>query len=145
MPALAQMPVEPESTPAARPEGITLPTAAPDFTSLDITGLDARAFVSVASRADAERLLLVDRETGRDNAEWRAFFVEALVGFLVWQHEPWGTIAETDLDWLLGLVSDAPTPSTPALLFALVREVNEAPERLISLAMKLPKNRIERR
>ncbi|MCA1952794.1 MAG: hypothetical protein LDL25_01830 [Hyphomicrobiales bacterium] len=104
--------------------------------------IDLRAFLSVSNREEAEQLLMLDRLNTTTDTTWTAFFVELMVGFLVWQHEPWGVIAEADLDWLLGHVADAPTPSTPALLFALVREVNNAPERLLRLAMKLPRNRL---
>ncbi len=135
MVALARIPAEPGSTLHKQAEGFA--SAPPAATS----EIDIRAFVSVGSRAEAEKLVLMDRLGSGGDPEWTAFFVETMVGFLVWQSEPWGVLAETDLDWLLGVVADAPTPSTPALLFALVREVNEAPERLISLAMKLPKDR----
>lgn len=97
---------------------------------------------SVQSRGEAEYLLALDHSNGHSNPEWTAFLVESLVGYLVWQNLPWGQVTEDDADWLIGLVADAPSPSVPALVFALVREVNEAPERLIALALRFGENRM---
>lgn len=105
--------------------------------------LDHRAFSSIATREEAEYLLMLDHTKGSEGSEWTAFFVESMVGFLVWQTQPWGMVSESDIDWMLGLVADAPSPSVPALLFALVREMNDAPERLVALAMKHPKGRVQ--
>lgn len=104
--------------------------------------LDRRAFVVIQNRAEAEYLLMLDRSNGAEDGEWTAFFVESLVEFLVWQNHPCGKIAESDLDWFIGLVADAPSPSVPALLFSLVRELNDAPERLIALALRHSENRL---
>ncbi len=98
--------------------------------------LDPRAYVAVGSREEAEYLLMLDHSGAESGPEWRAFLIEALVGFLVWQRQPFGELSETDLDWFLGLVADAPSPALPALLFALSRELNDAPERLLALALK---------
>lgn len=103
---------------------------------------DTRAFAILASREEAEAMFVEDySRVGRDPV-WTAYFVEALVEFLVWQNAPAGSFAEADLDWLAGLVGDAPSPSVPSLLFALVRELNDAPERLIALAMRFARNRL---
>ncbi len=104
--------------------------------------LDSRAFVVVQNREEAEYLLMLDHANGAENNEWTAFFVESLVEFLVWQNAPCGKLSESDLDWFVGMVADAPSPSIAALLFALVRELNEAPERLIALALKHSRNRL---
>lgn len=98
--------------------------------------LDPRVYVAVSSRDEAEYLLMLDHSGAESGPEWRAFLIEALVGFLVWQSQPFGEVSEADLDWFLGLVADAPSPSLPALLFALARELNDAPERLMALALK---------
>lgn len=103
--------------------------------------LDRRAFCAVSTREEAEFLLTLDHSGERHGPEWRAFLVEALVGFLVWQNRPFGDISEPDLDWFFGLVADAPSPSLPALLFALARETNDAPERLLALALRHPQDR----
>lgn len=104
--------------------------------------LDARAFIVIQSREEAEYLVMLDHSQGRDDTEWNAFFVESMVEFLVWQNAPCGRLSTSDLDWLMGLAADAPSPSMPALLFALVRELNDVPERLTALAMRHAKNRL---
>ena len=98
--------------------------------------LDPRSYVAVGSREEAEYLLMLVHSGAQTGPEWRAFLIEALVGFLVWQRQPFGEVSETDLDWFLGLVADAPSPALPALLFALARELNDTPERLMVLALK---------
>lgn len=104
--------------------------------------LDHRAFTTLSTREEAEYLFLLDHSRSAGDAEWSAFFVESMVEFLIWQREPWGVIREDDLDWLMGLCADAPSPSVPALLFAIVRELNASPERLTALALKHAKGRL---
>jgi hypothetical protein len=104
--------------------------------------LDPRAFTTLSTREEAEYLFLLDHSRSGPDSEWRAFFVESMVEFLIWQRKPWGVIREDDLDWLMGLCADAPSHSVPALLFALVRELNDSPERLTALALKHPKGRV---
>ena len=104
--------------------------------------LDRRAFSTLSTREEAEYLFVLDHSRGAADTEWTAFFVESMVEFLIWQREPWGLIREDDLDWLLGLTADAPSPSLAALLFALVRELNASPERLTALALKHAKGRV---
>lgn len=110
--------------------------------SLDERRLDHRAYSTLSTREEAEYFFVLDHSRGGKDAEWTAFFVEAMVEFLIWQREPWGVIREDDLDWLMGLCADAPSPSVPALLFAIVRELNASPERLTALAMKHGRGRI---
>lgn len=105
--------------------------------------LDPRSFVVVQSREEAEYLMVLDHSNGVDDSAWTAFFVESLVEFLVWQNHPCGKVSESDLDWFIGMVADAASPSVPALLFALVRELNDVPERLMALAMQFSKNRLK--
>jgi len=95
----------------------------------------------IPDRAEAETLFTLDHSRGVRDPEWKAFFVESLVEFLVWQSHPYGRLSESDLNWLMGLVADSPSPSTPALLFALVRELNDVPERLVALALMHSDNR----
>ena len=106
--------------------------------------LDTRAFAILASREEAEAMFIEDRLREGADPEWTAYFVECLVEFLIWQNAPAGRLSQSDLDWLVGLIGDAPSPSVPALLVALVRELNEAPERLVALAMRFSRNRFVR-
>ena len=105
--------------------------------------LDPRSFVVVQSREEAEYLMVLDHSNGVNDSAWTALFVESLVEFLVWQNHPCGKVSESDLDWFVGMVADTASPSIPALLFALVRELNDVPERLMALAMQFSKNRLQ--
>ena len=133
MAALARMPVNPVLEQA----GLL------DMPAPIAERLDPRSFVVVQSREEAEYLMVLDHSNGVDDSVWTAFFVESLVEFLVWQNHPCGKVSESDLDWFVGMVADAASPSVPALLFALVRELNDVPERLMALAMQYSKNRLK--
>jgi hypothetical protein len=98
-------------------------------------------FHMLENRRQAESLFVADHARKDHNGEWTAYFVETMVEYLLWQNRPGGTLCEEDLSWLIGQVADAPSPSTPALLFALVREMNNPPERLMALALKHAANR----
>ena len=109
--------------------------------ALPAMSFDPRSFAAISTREEAEYLLMLDHSGQRQGGEWGAYLIEAIVGFVVWQNRPAGEITESDLDWFLGLVADAPSPNLPALLYALAREVNETPERLIALALRYPHGR----
>lgn len=132
MVALAHLPVDPALKQAGAVEALMSNALA----------LDSRAFTIIASREEAEYLVMLDHTNGIQDNEWTAYFVESMVEFLVWGTQPWGSLAETDLDWLMGIAADSVSPSMPALLFALVREMNDAPERLIALALRYPQRRM---
>jgi hypothetical protein len=128
---------------ALTPAGLSLiEQGSLDELATGATEFDPRAFTILSSREEAEYLVMLDHMEGQRDAEWTAFFVEAMVDFLVWRNRPSGVLAERELDWLILVVADAPSPSVPALLFALVRELNEVPERLMTLALKHAKGRL---
>lgn len=104
--------------------------------------LDHRAFLILESRMQADALIQQDHLKGNDDPAWTSFFIEALVEFLVWQNAPAGRIGESDLAWLVDRMSNEPSPSMGALLFALVRELNDVPEQLTALALKHSRNRL---
>ncbi|WP_284177131.1 hypothetical protein [Rhabdaerophilum sp. SD176] len=104
--------------------------------------LDARAFLILESRAQAEDMIREDMLQGHADTEWTAYFVEAMVEYLVWQKAPAGRIGAEDLAWLVDHLAGEPSPSMPALLFALVRELNDVPEALTALALKHSRNRL---
>lgn len=103
--------------------------------------LDARAFGVLASHEEAQGMIRKDRLAAANDPEWTAFFVESMVEFLVWSRSPAGKIAPEDVEWLAAEIAQGTLPSMPALLFALVRELNEVPERLTALAMRHARNR----
>ncbi len=104
--------------------------------------LDHRAFLILESRMQAEALIQQDQLKGHDDPAWTAYFVEAMVEFLVWQNAPAGRITQGDLAWLVERMANDASPSMGALLFALVRELNEVPEALTALALKHSRNRL---
>lgn len=103
--------------------------------------LDARAFGVLATYEQAQAMIRQDRLADAQDAEWSAFFIESMVEFLVWSRSPAGTISTDDLDWLAAELAQGVSPTLPALLFALVRELNEVPERLTAMALRFSRNR----
>ncbi len=103
--------------------------------------VDARAFRVLASHEQASAMIDQDYLGGDGDSEWTAFFVESMVEFLVWSHAPAGRFTEADIDWLEAQIAKGVSPSLPALLFALVRELNAVPERLTALALCYSGNR----
>ncbi|MCZ8183163.1 MAG: hypothetical protein O9322_09350 [Beijerinckiaceae bacterium] len=104
--------------------------------------LDARAFLILENRSQAEDMIREDMLKGQDDPVWTAYFVEAMVEYLVWQNAPAGRIGAEDLAWLVDHLAGEPSPSMPALLFALVRELTDVPEALTALALKHSRNRL---
>lgn len=102
---------------------------------------DARAFQVLATREQASAMIEQDHIGGAGDSEWTALFVESMVEFLVWSSAPAGRLTASDIDWLEAHIAMGVSPSMPALLFALVRELNEVPERLTALALKHAGNR----
>lgn len=94
-------------------------------------------FDIIHSREEAEGLIHKDHAQTVQNHEWTCCFVESMVQYLLWQKTPSGKISDMDMAWLLGRVLDQPSPSMPALLLALLREMNAPPMHLISLAMRV--------
>jgi len=104
----------------------------------DITEFRRYIFeTGIASREEAEILMALDRRMTSDVPGWRAFFIEAITDFVVWQSRPTGRISVTDLDWLLGCLTDKPSINAVALLFEILRESHEAPQHLSETVMRL--------
>lgn len=103
--------------------------------------LDPRAFRVLASRAQAQAMVDHDRNAQTADGEWSAFFIESMVEYLVWTNAPAGRLAGDDLDWLESEAERGASANMAGLLFALVRELNEVPERLMVLALRHSDNR----
>lgn len=125
----------------------------PVYPALDNSGLfdsrtsideqfDPRAFLILESREQADAMIRDDHMRGDADPEWTAYFVEAMVEYLVWQRAPAGRISTEDLAWLVGHMASMPSPSMGPLLFALVRELSVVPEQLTGLALKHSRNRL---
>jgi hypothetical protein len=91
----------------------------------------------LTDRTEAEVLLMLDRGHATQMAGWSAFFIEALSDFVLWQSRPTGRVTESDLDWLLGCISDRPSANAAALLAAIARDAHEPPARLMGLMQRL--------
>ena len=103
--------------------------------------LSAGGGLSVAEAGDLVRL---ERHVKRMSPAWLAFFVEALVGFFIWERRPTGRLSEADIEWLsfrLGLASTGPTPATRALLTILNEECAEPPRMLIRYLIEVSRVR----
>lgn len=112
-----------------------------DLLGMTTQPVDARAFQVLASHEQAQTMVDQDYLSGANDPEWTAFFVECMVEFLVWSHAPAGKLMASDIAWLEAQIERGISPSMSALLFALVRELNEVPERLTMLALKHSGNR----
>lgn len=112
-----------------------------EFLSEHQAPLDPRAFRVLASRAQAQAMIDHDRGAQTADGEWSAFFIECMVEYLVWTHPQAGRLAADDLDWLESEAERGASANMGGLLFALVRELNEVPERLMVLALRHTGNR----
>ena len=54
----------------------------------------------IASRADAELLISLDRNVSRSNSEWERWLVAMVVDFVVWTERPTGVVHEDTAFWL---------------------------------------------
>jgi hypothetical protein len=87
---------------------------------------------ALLSRAEAEFLFIMDR-TGQIGEQG---FVESAVRAVRDHLVREGDLSETDVDWLVGMVGDRPTCFGRAVVFAVVKACNSAPQRLTEVAMR---------
>ncbi len=85
----------------------------------------------VTCRAEAEILIRLDREVPRADRTWNAWFVAALVDFVVWSERPTAVVNEEAAAWLSAAL-DEPTPCRNArrLIAAIVAEAERVHESL---------------
>jgi hypothetical protein len=85
----------------------------------------------VACREQAEVLIRLDREVARADRTWNAWFVAAMVDFVVWSERPTAVVNEDAATWLSEAL-DSPTPTRNAgrLVRAIVAEAARVHERL---------------
>lgn len=81
----------------------------------------------VIERADAEALFAVERRCIPACAEWRDFFIEAIVDHLLWQCRPSGVLSEEQATWLIAQADRARTLSAFAILVAILDEAERTP------------------
>jgi hypothetical protein len=88
------------------------------------------------SRAEAEYLFLMDRTGQIGEQGFIESAVRAIRDHLVFKTEPQGQISEMDTDWLIGMTGDRPTAFGRAVVFSVVRACDNAPARLVEIAMR---------
>jgi hypothetical protein len=90
----------------------------------------------IASREEAEFLFAMDRSGHVGGPEWFQLAVRAVADFVVQGTSPRGSVTEADADWLLGLAGDQPTAFGRAVIFAVVRDARDLPQRLSQMATR---------
>jgi hypothetical protein len=76
----------------------------------------------IASRADLELLIGLDREIGRIDSAWERWLATMAVDFVVWVERPTGVVSEETAEWLAStLRADGDCPTKTGRLIA--REV----------------------
>ena len=79
----------------------------------------------VASRADADLLIELDRQVESVHFSWPAFFISALTEFAVWNSGQPGYIDQDKSTWLLAaLASEGATNRAQRALAAIAKEAN---------------------
>jgi hypothetical protein len=77
----------------------------------------------LASRADADLLIALDREVDSVHFSWPAFFISVLTEFAVWRSGRAGYMDQDKSKWLLAaLDADGATDRTRRALAAIARE-----------------------
>ena len=82
------------------------------------------------TRAAAEALFELDRDHRPAGEEWRAFFVETITDYVVWQVRPTGTVTSEMADWLLTQADSCRTLNAFALLVNVLIEAHRVPASL---------------
>jgi hypothetical protein len=82
----------------------------------------------IATRAEAEALVCLDRRIGRADPAWTALLVATIVDYVVWTERPTGRIPEATAQWLATILTgpNAPLPATARLILREIAEEAEA-------------------
>ena len=76
---------------------------------------------------EAAALFSIERNVRPDCPEWREFFVDVIVDFLLWQQRPSGVLNEAQAEWLVGQADAARTLTAFATLVAALEEAHRTP------------------
>ena len=76
---------------------------------------------------EAEALFSIERNVRPDCPEWREFFVDLIVDFLLWQQRPSGVLNEAQAEWLVGQADSARTLTAFATLVTALEEAHRTP------------------
>ena len=100
----------------------------------------------IGSRADAELLIELDRETARTDRAWERWLVATIVDFVVWAERPTGVVDENTANWLAAALNGPETTPPTKTARLIAREIAEAAqgfenEALATLAAALTKRK----
>jgi len=92
----------------------------------------------LASRADADALIGIDRAAPEAHGAWEDFLVEALVDFVVWTSRPTGYVDADTTDWLVASLADEDRTIGAAqrIVFEIIREAEHVEEGLLVFALR---------
>ncbi len=76
---------------------------------------------------EADALFSIERSVRPDCPEWRDFFIDVIVDFLLWQQRPSGVLNEAQAEWLMGQADRARTLTAFATLVAALEEAHRTP------------------
>ncbi len=76
---------------------------------------------------EAEALFSIERGLRPDCPEWRDFFVDTVVDFLLWQQRPSGVLNEAQAEWLVSQADSTRTLTAFATLVAALEEAHRTP------------------
>lgn len=79
------------------------------------------------SQDEADALLSIERTVRPDCPEWRDFFIDAIVDFLIWQQRPSGVLNEFQAEWLVSQADATRTFTAFATLVATLEEAHRTP------------------
>ena len=76
---------------------------------------------------EADALFSIERAVRPDCPEWRDFFIDVIVDFLLWQQRPSGILNEAQAEWLMGQADRTRTLTDFATLVAALEEAHRTP------------------
>jgi hypothetical protein len=79
------------------------------------------------TRDEADALFALDMSKCERDAEWTAFFVEAILDHIVWQARPTGVVNESQAEWLIDRADMAKSISAFAVLVSVLAEAHRTP------------------
>ena len=88
------------------------------------------------NQTEAENLMMIDAAQSGESAAWEAYFVETLVEFLLFRARPTARVSKEDEAWLVASVGEEPSPSMPALMKALMAQVEDPSPVLMECARR---------
>jgi hypothetical protein len=93
----------------------------------------------IVSRDEAEQLFALHAENPDQCPEWQSFFIEAIVGHVVYQERPAGYLAEDTATWLIRAVSRGAVVGSATemeLVVAALEQAKASPVKLSAFALE---------